>query len=431
VTALWGTARSAIVDSSPAPDTESERPIEVLYVCPWAHWAGHAPEALARESSALVRAGAKVSLCTFTDVPDQKPAGCVPHWKVVSGWRGSPLGFLSRALHSTPLGRGLAWFFEQFATLSLAVRLRNTMGYDVAYVRDGDPFVFIPFLLGLFFKQQNWAISLLGVGPVRSHGSIFYKFVNSRIWRPIYRWGASGNRFVFLCENEQVRDFFEKEFLDGMLRGTVRLLPGGVLKAEHHIPRREARRHLGLPQDGAVLLHFGALHQGKDIETVLEALKGVSGALLVCAGRAALSVDLAHVVKREGLESRVIIKDSYIPEAEKPFYFASADAIVLSYKRDFMQTASMLLESARFGLPAIASDVGELGELVKRYQSGLAFIAEDVESLQGALARFLGSTRDEREDMARNCERLCSDFSLDTWADQCLSILAELCEPHE
>ena len=419
------------MDSTPALATESKRPIQVLYVCPWAHWAGHAPEALARESAALVRAGAKVSLCTFTDVPDQRPVQSIRHTRVVSGWRGAPLGFLSRALHSAVPGRALAWFFEQFATLSLAVRLRSTVGYDVAYVRDGDPFVFIPFLLGLFFKRQNWAISLLGVGPVRSRDSIFYKFANSRIWRPVYRRGASRNRFVFLCENEQVGDFFEREFLGGILGGTVRVLPRGVAKADGRIPQREARRRIGLPEDGVVLLHFGALHPGKDIETVLGALKGVPDVRLVCAGRASLSVNLAHLVEREGLESKVIVRDSYIPEAEKPLYFASADAILLSYKRDFVQTASMLLEAARYGLPAVASDVGELGELVRRYRIGMLFTAEDPESLQDALARFLSSTRVERQEMRRNCEKLCDDFSLDSWAGRCLSVFAELCAAQE
>ena len=134
-------------------------------------------------------------------------------------------------------------------------------------------------------------------------------------------------------------------------------------------------------------------------------------------------------MERECLEGRVIVRDSYIAETEKPLYFASADAVVLSYRKDFVQTASMLLEAARFGLPVIASDVGELGELVRRYRTGLVFRAEDPESLREAFARFLSSTSDDRVNMGRNCGKLCDDFSLDSWANQCLSIFAELRDP--
>ena len=123
----------------------------------------------------------------------------------------------------------------------------------------------------------------------------------------------------------------------------------------------------------------------------------------------------------------MVIKDYYIPEVEKQYYFAAADAIILSYKKDFTQTASMLWEAARFRVPAIASDSGELGELVNGYQTGLVFKAEDATSLKETLSHLLTLSQSQKETIRRNCENFRDEFSLDDWAHKCQDIFKGLC----
>lgn len=407
---------------------ESEKRIRILYVCPLAHWAGHQPHAAIKESSALVKAGVEVSLCTFRGILDQKEPQIIPHRAVVSSWIGFPLGILTHLLHYSVKTKGLAWFMEVVSTLFLAVRLRKPLGYDVIYLRDGDPFIFIPFVLGLVFKDYRWAISLIGTRVTRSPGSLFYKFLNAPMWKPIYRRSFSKNQFTFLCQNTHMKDYFETNFLDGILSGSIAVVPVGVEETANYVPQKEARRYLGLPEDKVIFLHFGSLFLGKSIETVLAAVGDIADALFVHAGAVTLSVDLTGLVQRYGLQNRVIINDYYIPEAEKQYYFAAADTIILSYKRDFLQTASLVWEAARFKLPAIASDNGELGELVKRYKIGLVFKAEDAASLKGAISNFLNSSQSEIETMRSNCEKFCDEFSPDEWVKNCVRIFRELCE---
>ena len=406
---------------------ESEKGIRILYVCPLAHWAGHQPQAVTKESSALLKAGAEVSICTFRGILDQREPQTLPHRTVVSSWTGFPIGIAARLLHIIPKGKNLAWFLEQLATIYLAVKLRKTFKYDVIYLRDGDPFIFISLVLGLVLKHYRWAINLIGVKSVRSPGSLFYRFINAPFWKPIYHRSLCQNRFTFICENRYTKDYFETYLLDGILSGRVRVVPIGVEKAAGKVPKREARQYLNLPEDKTIFLNFGALHPGKDIETVLSAIRDVTDVLLVHAGEVAPQVNLIQLVERYGLQSRLIIRDCYIPETEKPYYFAASDAIILSYKRDFWQTASMLWEAAKFRLPAIASESGELGELTEQYGIGTIFKAEDASSLKKALSAFLGYSQRERETMASNCEKLCDDFSLDSWAQNCLEIFGQLC----
>lgn len=412
---------------------ESEKRIRILYVCPLAHWAGHQPQAAIKESSALVKGGAEVSLCTFQGILGQKEPQTIPHRTVVSSWAGFPLGGLAHLLHFSskhfsPKTKALAWFLEVAATSFLAVRLRKPLGYDVIYLRDGDPFIFIPFVLGLVFKDYRWAISLIGVKQIRCPSSLFYKFVNAPIWKPIYLRSLCKNQFTALCENKYMKDYFEANFLDGILSGRVTVVPLGVEKTTNYMPRKEARQHLGLPQEKVIFLHFGSLFPSKDVETVLAAIRDVPDVLFVHAGAVTLSVNLIDSVQRYGLRGRVIIKDYYIPESEKQYYFAAADAIILSYKRDFWQTAAMLWEAARFKLPVIASNNGELGELVEKYKIGLVFKAEDATSLKEAISHFLIFSQSEKETIGSNCERFCDEFSFSNWAQKCMEIFMRLCE---
>ena len=318
-------------------------------------------------------------------------------------------------------------FLEQAATTVAGARLSGASGYDVIYLRDADPFVFIPFVLSLFSRGRRWALSLAGTVGKGLYGSLPNRLIASPvIWGPVYRRAVSRNRFVLLCESEYVRQYLEEEFMRAMFSGKVEVLPPKIEKAATYVSKKEARRHLGLPDDGFVLLHFGTLHPGKDVETVVKGLRDLPGVFLVHAGEVAGGGDPGRLVELHGISARATVIDRYVPEDEKRLFFCAADAIALSYRADFMQSVSMLWEAARFSVPAIASDVGELGEAVKRYGVGLVFEAEDPRSFAGSLSRFMALGDDAREAMARNCEELCDEFPTDDWTRRLVGILEGL-----
>ncbi len=401
--------------------------VRVIYVCPSAHWAGHYPHAVTKESLALLEAGIEVSICTFRGILSQDEPSTIPQETVASSWIGRPLSFFTHLLTLSSKTKGLAWFLEQLATLLLAVKLKKKLRYDVIYLRDGDPFIFLPFILGLVFKHYRWAVSLIGYKIIRSPNSLFYKFISASIWKPIYRRSFSNNQFTFLCQNKYIKDYFEKNFLGGILSGRISVVPLGVEATADPIPQGKAKQYLDLPSNKSILLHFGALHPGKNIEIVLAAIEDIPDALLVHAGEAASSVNLNNLVQRYRLGSKAIIRDRYISEAEKQYYFAAADVLILSYKRDFWQTTGLLWETARFKLPVIASDTGELGELVKKYQLGLVFKAENTTSLREALFNFLSSSQDKMDSIRNNYQKFCHEFSINNWAKSSVEIFLQLC----
>ena len=414
--------------------------VKVLYVCPFAHYTGHFPWAAAHETQALARAGAEVELLTFCGVVDEAEVE-VPQLTVRSCIKlAIPIYYLATFLGRWGATRWFSMFLEVCLTLAVAVRLKRKLNYDIIHLRDGEPFLFLPHLLSLPFQGYNWAISLTAsniypppIPSIRPQnlGLLIYtialKFINSRLWRPLYRVGLARNRFVFLTQNEtSQRDY--SSYLQGVFDGKVVYLPLGTDSVENVISKEEARQHLGLPQGKPVLLSFGAPHSGKDLETVLHALKDLPEVYFVHAGRQAfgLGINLEEVAMDYIDADRMSIRNYYIPESEKPYYFFAADAAIISYARQFLSTTSLLWESCRFGTPAIASDNGQLKKLMEAFQPGLLFTAQDAASLRQAIIHFINLKPEEIQAMKDNCRRFSHEFSMEKWAQKCLDIYDSL-----
>jgi glycosyltransferase involved in cell wall biosynthesis len=122
----------------------------------------------------------------------------------------------------------------------------------------------------------------------------------------------------------------------------------------------------------------------------------------------------------------MIIRDYYIPEDEKPYYFFAADAMILSYKRHFLSTSSLLWETCRFETPVISSDNGQLVKLVENYNVGLLFKAQDPDSLRKAIIHFLSLKSEEIKVLKDNCSHFAAEFSMDKWAQKCQLIYGRL-----
>ena len=123
--------------------------------------------------------------------------------------------------------------------------------------------------------------------------------------------------------------------------------------------------------------------------------------------------DPKRLAEKYGWSKNTIIVDQYIPEEEMIYYFSAADAIILSYVKDYPGTSINLLHGCQFALPVIASDVGQLRECVKTYKLGLTFVPEDSRSLQEAIVSFLNLDAEEKLAMKRNLQEFASAHSWD------------------
>jgi glycosyltransferase involved in cell wall biosynthesis len=416
--------------------------LKVLYVCPFAHYTGHFTWEATHETYALSQAGVDVELLTFCGVTDEDEVK-VPQTIVRNHTKlGIPLYHLANFFRRWKGISFISMFLEAFLTQSVAVRLKRQKGYDIIHLRDGEPFLFLPHLLGLAVKDYSWVVSMTGSNfidgslPLRALRqnlrlllyTIYIRTINCRLWRPVYQRSLNKNHFIFLTQNETIKRLSEL-YMGGVLSGKVLCVSLGVNEVDRVIAREEARRFLGLRLVGRVFLSFGFTHAGKDVETIFRALKGVPGAFLLhggAEGSAADSPTLMTLAGKYNMSDRTTINGHYIPEEEKPYYFFAADAIILSYTRQFIGTTSLLWQACRFGTPVIASDNGQLKELMEAYQPGLLFNAQDSGSLREAIMRFISLKPAEMERLRENCRRFAHEFSHEKWAQKCLEIYDKL-----
>ena len=202
-------------------------------------------------------------------------------------------------------------------------------------------------------------------------------------------------------------------------------LPDLVYMPGEDTSKQACRVRLGLPQDRIVLLFFGELRESKGPDVLLEATHLLPAEVFVLfAGAPAGSFsarDWEQEVRTQGLEGRVRLDLGRVPDDLVSIYFQAADAVVLPYRRSFLATSGVLQWAAAAMKPVIATDVGEVGDLVKRYRLGLVVEPENSKRLAEAVGQYVR----ERESIESGIAECASEYSsLNHWRRTGASMLA-------
>ncbi len=160
------------------------------------------------------------------------------------------------------------------------------------------------------------------------------------------------------------------------------------------------------------LLLFGTLRRNKGIDLMLDALKHVPGAQLTIAGEfetPALRDEILARLQDKALAVRLI--DRIIPEDEVAKLFADAALAVLPYTNFHSQSAVLNVALAH-GVPVVVTDVGALGELVRKEGVGIVSPPNDAMAFAQAIRRALEPGT--YQDLRQACVRLSGSLS---WKD--------------
>ncbi|MFD9124120.1 glycosyltransferase [Kitasatospora sp. NPDC059571] len=165
----------------------------------------------------------------------------------------------------------------------------------------------------------------------------------------------------------------------------VRTIPNG--RAADRFPpaaddadRRAARAALGLPADGPLLAWVGALAPEKRPDLALDALAELPGSHLAVAGEGPLRAALA--------ERDTAGRATFLGPLDDPApLYRAADALLLT--SDSEGVPGVLIEAALAGLPAVATDVGFVRDVVRVGESGVLVPPGDAAALAAAVRRLL------------------------------------------
>lgn len=154
--------------------------------------------------------------------------------------------------------------------------------------------------------------------------------------------------------------------------------------------RTAARRQFGLPEDRRIFLFYGAGYRRKGLALAVRAMESIrqdTPAFLLCAGRQPEDRAVALALGRLAGQGRARVINRYVSNAEEKLLFAASDVVLLPYRRHF-GISGVLMRAIGAGLPAIVSDEGLLGRLVREHDLGVPFRSGDGRELQQAIERM-------------------------------------------
>jgi len=151
---------------------------------------------------------------------------------------------------------------------------------------------------------------------------------------------------------------------------------------ENTISKKEARRHLNIPENDRALLCFGFIRKNRGYEYLIDAAKDMKNTIIVIAGKLEdrdIYRSLLAYEKRLP-QLRVFVK--WIPDEEIQYYFNACDIVVLPYTD--ITTSGVIPLAYAFSRPVITTDIGGLRDIVND-DTGMIVPARDVEALRNAI----------------------------------------------
>lgn len=181
----------------------------------------------------------------------------------------------------------------------------------------------------------------------------------------------------------------------GVSKTKVSVIPhGNYLRSMGEIPdQAEARSRLGLKRNSKVLLFFGQIKEVKGLDILLRAMPEVveahEDAVLLIAGKVWKDDWGRYQGAAKALEDtgNCLCRVTYIPEPEVPDYYASADAVVLPYRRIYQ--SGVLLLAMSYGKPVVVSDIEGMTEVVEDGANGYVFPSGEAPALAEKLSEAL------------------------------------------
>jgi glycosyltransferase involved in cell wall biosynthesis len=135
------------------------------------------------------------------------------------------------------------------------------------------------------------------------------------------------------------------------------------------------------PPHGKTLLFFGLIREYKGLDVLLRALPQIPDAKLVVAGD---PLDPVEPVASDRVEWRL----RFIGEPEVAELMEQAAVVVLPYRK--LDSSGVLATAIGYRRPAVVSDVGSLGEIVREFGAGLVVPPGDEAALAAACSSLLG-----------------------------------------
>ena len=207
-------------------------------------------------------------------------------------------------------------------------------------------------------------------------------------------------------------------------RARTTVVPNGVeLDLFARLPSaQEARRRFDLPRGARLVGFTGALRPWHGLDVAIRSLAHLDAdTMLVVAGDGAARPELEALAARLGVAPRVRWLGQ-IDHTSVPAFLAALDAAVAPYPQldGFAFSPLKLFEYLAAGVPVVASDIGQVREVLEHGRLGALVPPGDDAALAIAVACAVGNPRRSRELATEARGHAFANFG---WADRARSVL--------
>lgn len=189
----------------------------------------------------------------------------------------------------------------------------------------------------------------------------------------------------------------------------------------------ETRKQIN-PKNRFLMIYIGGLMRGRGLEEMLNALAAIKRETpdktpaLAIYGRGNLADSLKDLAKKNNIDDAVYFGGTINPD-EVPTYTKAADLIFILYKPTEMNnrfaSPNKLFEAIAAKKPIIATDVGALGQIIRKENIGL-LVNNDEKEITSAIRRLMDDAHLYAE-LADNSRRATEKYN---WGNEEKKLLA-------
>lgn len=395
---------------------------------------GHYGIFTARLSQALATLGHAVTVCTNRLSPELY-LNDPPLFQIETVAAGR-LAFtrFDEAVSRRPLAYYWGYYRNSYQVTAAALAMCRAGRFDVVYMTDVE---FLVAALLLKTRPTRLPPVVMEVNAANFSFADYPGSVAKKAYKVVQReiFRTTLGREVAACA---VLGEWHRDRLRAQLRVPgaflVEAIPEGGDAVEPPPPRSDARRRLGIDFDGPVFLYFGMLRKDKGLETLLDAAARLEGEefRLVIAGfpMEYSAPQVTELVRRAGLDDKVILRLGYVAAADVPAYFGAGDVLVLPYARSYRGGSGPLTKGAcAYGRPVIATDVCGMEPFVEGHAIGLVCPPESPEALAGRMREFLRMPAGRGQEMGKRALAVGRANSWDAMAERFSNLFTRLVRP--
>lgn len=193
---------------------------------------------------------------------------------------------------------------------------------------------------------------------------------------------------AFLHEDEKIP--FPKE--------KTSIIPQGIYSyPQPRKSREETLQDLNIPPDSYVLLSYGFIRDGKNLDILIQSLKHHKDCYLIIAGKEQSESQKSleyyrDIADKEGVATRCRWITRFITEEESADLFHAVNLVCLTYSSAFRSASAVLNLAVHYQRPVIASSgKGNLKSVVQNYQLGIWVEPDSLDEIINGIQKFRNS----------------------------------------